>query len=251
MEKSVQFGLYHLQHVRKIFGAVVEVEVIDVDDEQFAFLVVGDPVFVAFVEALEVVDTDAAFVVAASALDVLDQRRDAGAEVNEQVGRLELRGHALEQREVIFKIAAFHEAHVGQVGRKNVRVFVDRPVLDHRALPPLDVEYLLVAARQEKHLQIERPAFHLQVKIGEVRVGFGVFVVDIPPKTPGKHLAQGGFAGPDIAGDGYVFDQVFFGCRLCAHVVKCGVSYATWCFFGLKKISARGWVLHRTLDVRR
>ena len=55
----------------EVFGAFFEVEFVDVEDEELAVVVVFDPLLVEGVEALEVVEADAAFVFAAALLDIV------------------------------------------------------------------------------------------------------------------------------------------------------------------------------------
>lgn len=142
----MQFTMYHFDDLGRMFLVVLKIEVINIHHQKPAFPVATNPVVVAFVQALEVVQTDAAFVIAATGLDVINQRRYARLKVDHQIGGFDLGNDGLKKVGVIFKVAAFHEAHIGQVGRKNESILVDGTVLYHRAVALLNFQHLLVAA---------------------------------------------------------------------------------------------------------
>ncbi len=86
----MQLCVDHLHHAPKILGIALKVHLIGVDDEQFAFLVAGDPILVAFVEAFEVIEAHIALIIAASGLNMGYEGGYACTEVNQQVGGLYL-----------------------------------------------------------------------------------------------------------------------------------------------------------------
>ena len=69
----MQFCTHQIHHLTQVFGIVFKIDIIGVDDQQLPFLVVADPVFVAFVEAFEIVEAHIAFIVAASGLDMVNR----------------------------------------------------------------------------------------------------------------------------------------------------------------------------------
>ena len=82
-EQSVDLGVNHADDRTQIFLVARKIVVIDIDDDKLAFVVSRNPGFVALIEALEVVEADAFFIIAATLLDVVHKRRYAGAEVNQ------------------------------------------------------------------------------------------------------------------------------------------------------------------------
>ena len=208
----MQFRIDHIYHFTEVFHIGFKINIIGIDDEQAAFFVARNPVFVAFVEMFEIIQAHVALIIAAPRLDVRHQRGNAGAEIDEQVGRLYLRGHGVEQVEIIVEIAGRHQAHVVEVGRKNVGILVDGAVLNDSAIALKDFQNLPIPAVEEENLKIERPAVHVVVKITQVGIVVGAFVVYLPTELLAQLGAQRGFARADIAGDGDVFYFGMSGC---------------------------------------
>jgi len=188
----------------------LEVYLIGIDDEQFAFLVPRNPLLVSLVEAFEVVQAHAPFVIPAPRLNMGNQSGYAGAQINEQVGGLYLGRHGLKKAEIIFEVARCHQAHVVEVGGENVGIFVNGAVLHHGDITLQNFENLLISVVQEIDLKIERPALHVVVKICEVGVVFGALKMRDPTELSGEFFAKGGLSGTYVAGDGYVFDFRMF-----------------------------------------
>ena len=202
----MQFRPHLIEDLSKVLRVMDKIHVIGIDDQQAAFLVIADPVFIALVEPFEVVQAHIALVVAAAVLNVGHQGGDAGPQVDEQVGRLDLGGHGLEELKVVLKIPGRHQPHVVQVGGEDVGILVDGSVLHDRPVSVEDFEHLLVAAVEEENLEVKRPALHVVIEIAQVRVVVGRFVMDIPSEVLGQLFSEGGLAGADVAGNGYVFD---------------------------------------------
>ena len=205
----MQFALDHFDDFAHVFGVVFEVHIIALDDEEPAGVVVADPPFVAFVEALEVIEAHIPFVFPAAGVDVFHEGRDACPEVDEEVGRLDLGGHGFEELEVVVEVARGHQPHVMQVGCEDVGVFVDGAILDDGFVAAEDGEDLLVAVVQEEDLEVERPALHVVVKVAEVGIVVGGFEVHFPAELFAELFAERRFPGADVAGDGNVFDDFF------------------------------------------
>ena len=64
---------------------VDEVHLIHIDDQLGTQVIAVDPVLVMLVQSLQVFDPDRGFEFPTPGLDVIDQCRDASAQVNEQV----------------------------------------------------------------------------------------------------------------------------------------------------------------------
>ena len=202
----MQLRSYLIEYFPQIFRVEDEIHIIGIDDQQAPFLITADPVFVSLVEPFEIVQAHIAFVIAPPVLNVGYQGRDAGPEVDEQVGRLYLRRHGLEELEIVLEIPGRHQAHVVQVGSEYIGVFIDGPVLDYGPVSAQDFEHLLVSAVEEEDLQVERPTLHIVVEVTQVRVVVGRFIMDIPAEVLTQLFGEGGFTCADIAGDGDVFD---------------------------------------------
>ena len=79
-EKPVQLCVYHIGDLLEVLGAVAELDVVGVHDQEVS-LVVLDPVLVLLVQAGQVLDAYALLVVAAALLDLGDERGDGALEV--------------------------------------------------------------------------------------------------------------------------------------------------------------------------
>lgn len=205
-KKPMQFSIHHVYHFAEVFHVPVKINFIGIDNEQLAFIVARNPIFVALVEAFEIIQTHVALVVAAARLYMRYQGGDARPEVDEQIGRLHLRGHGAKQIEVVIEVAGGHEAHVVQVGGKDVGVFKDGAILNDGALALQDFENLPVTAVEEVNLKIERPAMHVVVEIAEVGIVLGAFVMHLPAELPAQLCAKSGFAGANVSGNGDVLN---------------------------------------------
>ena len=140
----MQLSVDLVDDLAQVFRLIDEVDLIDVDDQDVALGVAGDPVLVAAVELLEVVQAHAALIVAAAVFDVGHQGADTGAEVDKQVRRLNAAGHGMEELGVAFVVPLRHQSHTVQVGGEDVGVLVDRPVLDDGMVAVLDIDDLPV-----------------------------------------------------------------------------------------------------------
>jgi len=81
-----------------------------------------------------------------------------------------------------------------EVSRKNLGVFVDRPVL-YDALRTFHNALMVVKPLREKiDLEIERPAVHVFIKIGKVGVVFDRFVERFPAVMLAEHPGEGRFS---------------------------------------------------------
>ncbi len=83
-------------------------------------------------------------------LDVLDQRRHRGAQVDEQVRRAQVRGHDREQLIVVAEVALGHQAHLIEVAGKDLGILLDRAVLHDRVRRIFDLALVLETAREKK-----------------------------------------------------------------------------------------------------
>lgn len=202
----MQFRPHLIEDLSKVLRVMDKIHVIGIDDQQAAFLVIADPVFIALVEPFEVVQAHIALVVAPAILNVRHQGRDAGPEIDQQVWRLDLGRHGFEKLEVILKIPGRHQPHVVQVGREDVGIFVYSTVLHHRSVTAEDLEHLLITAVEEEDLKVERPALHVVVEVAQVGVVIGRFVMNVPSEMAAQLLGKGGLTGADVSGDRDVFD---------------------------------------------
>ena len=190
--------------------------VVHVHDQQTSLVVLADPRFVALVQAAQVVDADARFVLTAAFGDLLHQVRHAGAEVDEQVGRSDRAVHVLEQAEVVLEVPRGHQPHGVEVGGEDVRVLVDRAVLHHVPSIAADLQQLLEAAVQEEDLEVEAPALHVLVEVEQVGVVVHRLLQQFPLVVLGEELGERRLARSDVSGDRDVHGP----CRANAHEVS-------------------------------
>ena len=135
---------------------------------------------------MQVVEPNAAFVGASALLNLAHQGWNAGVQVDKQVGSLDKLLHEAKELLVGVVVARAHQAHVVQVGRKNIGVFVDGAVLNHVfALTPYAVN-LAEPAVQEVNLQVEGPSRHVVIKLVEVGILVHLFKVGLPAIVLGE-----------------------------------------------------------------
>ena len=84
-EQTVDLGIDQVDDRTQIFLVAREIVVVDINDDQLAFVISGNPGFVALIQALQVIEPDAFFVVAAAFLDVVYQGRYACAQLNKKI----------------------------------------------------------------------------------------------------------------------------------------------------------------------
>ena len=182
-----------------------------VHDEHLAVVVVFNPVVVLVVEPLEVQLVDVHLVFAAPLADLRGERRHARLEVDQQVGLGNERRDEPENAHVGLDVARGHQPHLVKVAREDVRVLVDRAVLDDVALRDVGehLHRLPDAASEEIDLQVERPAVHVLVKIADIGV---VALLEVGPRvvTRREHLGQRGLPAADISGYGYIHNDPCF-----------------------------------------
>ena len=65
-----------------------------------------------------------------------------------------------------------------------------------------DLAVDLEAAHQEKELRVQRPALHIAVKVGEIRVLFGRLEERLHRELGAQPIDEARLSGPDGAGDG-------------------------------------------------
>ena len=199
LRRSVEFFLHEPNDLLQIPGSVDEIKVIAFDDEQRASSIMSDPALVVLVQLLEVFALNALFKGASAPRNLLDQGVDRRPEVNHQIGRLEIIGHDLEQGRIVTVVAIVHLANVMQVSGEDLGVLIDRAILDDRLAGFRHALMMLEPVRQEVDLEMERPPFHVAIKVGEVRIVIDRFEIRVPAKPIGEEPRKGGLTGADIA----------------------------------------------------
>ena len=94
-----------------------------------------------------------------------------------------------------------------QIGRENVGIFVNGPVLNNAftgLLQLFDALGLAKATIEEIDLEVEGPAGHIVVKILQIRIIVYVFQKHFPAEMLSQFMSQRGFTGPNVADDGNV-----------------------------------------------
>ena len=147
-----------------------------VDGQHLALVDVVDPVVVLVVQAREVTLVDRHLVGTAALADLVDQRGHARTQVYEQVGARNQVCRHLEDAHVGIEVARRHESHLVQICRKDMRILVDRPVLEQVAAVVQNLDRLVDAGPQKVDLQVERPSAHVFVEVADARVA-ALFVV--------------------------------------------------------------------------
>src|SRR5690606_24608602 len=107
----------------------------------------------------EVIYTDGSFIIATSFMDLVNKIWDAASKIDQEVWTFRHAFHQFKKRAVIFKITIGHQAHCVQVWRKNIGIFINRPVLDHVFIFLADFKNLAKATVQKVDLEVKGPAF--------------------------------------------------------------------------------------------
>ena len=95
-------------------------------------------------------------------------------------------------------------------GRKNKSILIYSAVLHHYIGTLLYVDNLLETVVQEINLQIERPPWHIVVKIVQIRVVLHILVVGLPFEVFSQNLGQSSFTGTNVSGNSDMFNVPFF-----------------------------------------
>jgi hypothetical protein len=74
---------------------------------------------------------------------------------------------------------------------------------------PLDIYYPFETFFQEIDLQVERPSFHVVVKIGQIWIVFYGFVFCFPVVVFGQKPGECGFTTSDVSCNSYMHNKKF------------------------------------------
>jgi len=166
-KQAEEFRIYLVGDLPEVFRIFLEVEVVAIYDDELAFVVL-DPLLVAVVESLQVVDADALLEVASSTLDVAYEGRDAATDVNHEVGEFHQANHEVEEVGVVVEVSVAHHADVVQVRCEDLGILEDGTVLDDSVLALGYFHNIMESLVEEVYLEIERPSLHILVVVGEI-----------------------------------------------------------------------------------
>jgi len=209
-EEAVELGVDHVGDLLEGLRVVAELTVVAIDDDEVAF-VAFDPLLVAFAESLEVIDAYALLELAASLLDLCDERGYGAADVNHQVGQLDEGHHEVEEVGVVVEVAVAHVALGMEVGGKDACILENGAVLNDGFGALANLHDVLEALVQEVDLEVERPAAHVLIEIVEIGVVVDGLEACRPAVVGSKELGEGGFATTYVSCDG---DMHFFKLRV-------------------------------------
>ena len=200
-EEAEELGVDLVGDLHEFGRILFELAVVAIDDDELARIVL-DPGFVAVVEAGEEVHAHGLLEVAATLVNLVDEVRQAGADVDHEVGEADQGDHGVEEVGVVVKVAVGHHAHGVEVGGEDAGVFEDGTVL-HDGVGALgDLDYLLEALGQEVDLDVEGPTGHVGIVICQIGIVVDGLEAWCPTVALGEHLGECGFAATDVAGDG-------------------------------------------------
>ena len=197
-EESEEFGIDEVGYLAEIFGILAKLQIVAIYDDEFA-LVVLDPLLIAIVQALEVVDADALLEVSASLLDVLHQGRNAALDVYHEVWELDQTNHEVEEVGIIGEITVAHHADVVQIRGKDTGILEDGTILHDGLVAARNLHHVMETLVQEVNLEIERPALHILIIISEIRIIIHWLEVCLPAISLGKHFGQCSLAATYIS----------------------------------------------------
>ena len=176
-----------------------KIEVVARDDQHRALGEGCNPFFIQDVKAFQITAGDTSFKASPAGVNAFQKRVHGGTQINHQVGR----GEQVNQNAVKVLInAVIAGAHIllkVKVASENLRVLIDRAILNHRAL---GIQQLLMdaqAAREKVELGMERPGFHVAVKVFQIGIVIHRLKKRLEAKPFAQDLNQGGFARANIA----------------------------------------------------
>ncbi len=206
----MQLRVYFAHYIGEVFFLIGKVAVVYINDEQGAIGIAVDPFVVKSVEPFQIIEPDILFVFPAAFLYLVYQCRYGSPEVDEQIGWLDECFEVVKEGGVVLVVALGHQAHIKQVGSEDAGIFINSAVLYHTGFTIPYFYEVLDAVIEKVYLQVEGPAGHVFIKINQVWVVFHIFKMRGPLVLLGEHAGKRGFAGADVAGNGYMFDGIFW-----------------------------------------
>jgi len=85
-----------------------------------------------------------------------------------------------------------------QIARKYLSILIYGTILNDAMRSFLNLALMVKPARQEKHLQIKRPAMHVIVEVAQVRIIIHAFEIGLPLEVVRQKLSQRTLPGADI-----------------------------------------------------
>ena len=201
----MDLGVDLTHNLSEILLLVREIAVVHLYHQQWPVFVFIDPFIVKAVKPFQVIEPDVLLVFTATFLDLVHQGWNRCLKVNKQIRRLNQWLQILKKGGVIFKITLGHEPHIKEVGRKNIGIFIDGPVLYYRLLAVPYFYQVLDPMIQKVYLQVKRPARHIFIKIHHIRLVLNILKMRFPLVMSGKHPRQCGFTRAYVPGNGNMF----------------------------------------------
>ena len=84
LKQPVELGVDLVCDGGEIFGAILEIQAVGIDRENLA-RVFGNPFFVPFVQAFEIVQFNALFILSATLLNLRHQMRNRRTQINKEI----------------------------------------------------------------------------------------------------------------------------------------------------------------------
>lgn len=184
----------------EVVGIVAKLAGVAIDDDKIARIGL-DPFLIAIVEAREIIDADALFVVTSTLGNLGDEVRDGGTDINQKIRQLDETHHQVEEFGIVLEVTIGHESLVVKVGRKDAGILKDGAVLDNNVLGLGDFDNILEALAEEIDLQVEGPAVHVGIVVGKIGIVVNRLEVWRPAITFGEHFGECGLATTDVSGN--------------------------------------------------
>ena len=205
-EQIVQLKINPVYNQRKIFDARHIVEVVNVEDQQLAVFVGGDPLLVMFIQVLQVFELDVEFEIPVPFRDLLNKFWDIGSQIDQKIRRLHEIDHGIVDVEITLVVAIVDVAAGVEVSCEDVCVFVYRAILYDRSTTLADLAHLVETAIQKIYLQMKRPLRHVAIEIAQVWVLIHRFIQGSPSVVLRKLLGESALTRTNVARDGDVLD---------------------------------------------
>ena len=122
------------------------------------------------IQVLQVFKLDVEFEITIAFRDLVNELRDVGLQVNEQIGRLHEVDHRVVNVQVALVVAVVDVPAIVQVGSEYVSVLIYGPILNHRFSAFTDETNLVETTVKEIDLQVERPPGHVGIEIPQVGI---------------------------------------------------------------------------------
>lgn len=170
IEQIVQLQVNLIYNKGEVLNAFNKIQFIYIYRQQLTFAVTANPVFIVFVEILQIIQPNGIFIITATLLNLANQFRDIGFQINQKIRGFYKSDHGLKNIKIALIILISQVTTLMKIGCKDMCIFIDRPILYRNPVATVYFIHLSEPAVQKIDLQVKRPSLHVTIKVTEVGV---------------------------------------------------------------------------------